>query len=400
MLRATPRTAFALTLALLITTLLFTSSRPSQPPLPLTPSSKSTDDFSEPKDEETLRAGSKANYPYRRPAQFPWNPPNLPKNSTTAPEPAPERFLVLVKPAGEDDDLNDPFIKEQDTLKTWLDTTLPTWSTKVIELDPSFSGLHAGGRRVDKGRIADAYLRYIIENYHNLPSIIAFLAASPSPFPTFTSSLVSPTKSSSVHPATQSKGPSKQLSTSDLMPKAESSPLSARDRSRITALQNLDTDYLSSKGLTPLTCTPCATLHPSNPTASLRTLEAPISKVWARLFSPSCLAPDSNPKSPDSCPLPPAQLATPLGNADATSRSQSLSFAVTGAQIRRRPVKEYLHYWTWLNKTVMDDDSAGEVLGWVWHVILGMGDAWCPFGVGEVEKEAVACDCEVYGRCG
>jgi hypothetical protein len=67
-------------------------------------------------------------------------------------------------------------------------------------------------------------------------------------------------------------------------------------------------------------------------------------------------------------------------------------------------VKEYLQYWFWLNQTIMDDDSAGEMFAWLFHVIFGMESVWCPFGgeqeEGDMDVGSRRCECEIYGRCG
>lgn len=180
---------------------------------------------------------------------------------------------------------------------------------------------------MDRGRVANAYLTWIIENYNNLPETMVFLP------------------------------PENQPSTSG-----------SRIRSEIVKLR---VPFVQSAGFAPLKCPSeeaCEKLvRPfRDPPDELRTMEEPMENVWKQIFGDRKVRED---------------LATP----------PSAELAVSKAQVRKRGVNEYLKAWTWLNRTVMDDDSAGLVMEYLWPFLFGGDAVYC--------MEFKKCECEVYERC-
>lgn len=259
-------------------------------------------------------------HPYTKPDPLPWNPPN-PKDASG--EQPIDRLILKVKLDGED--------------ASWIDSLFPDWRKDVITIEKDFSKLYEYEKRVDKGRVADAYLRWIIENYKNLPETILFLPPGR---------------------ARQARG------TQSIIWKSTGASL----KKDIFALQ---TPFIQSSGFANLHCPSPATcadliLPFRSPPNEFRTLEVAMPRVWEGLFGNTTV---------------PGQLATPPG----------AEFAVSKAQVQKRSVEEYVKFWTWLNKTVMDDDTAGLVFEHLWHVIFGRDPVFCP--------EEKQCKCELYGKC-
>ncbi|KAH7109089.1 hypothetical protein B0J11DRAFT_545392 [Dendryphion nanum] len=269
-------------------------------------------------------------YPYVKPSPLPWHPPrpnHVPSNSSTPahapPPPPPESDRIVVLTTLENEDLS------------WLSNSFSSWQNATFILPSSFARLHANGHRTDKGRIVNAYLTYIIENYYTLPSTIVFL---------------------------------------NLIPNDEGSsfnPMVSPSLDRQKALKDLSIPYIQKEGFANLRCiarsTCTHTILPfRTPSDEFRTLEVAMPYAWKELFK--------NDQVPE-------QLGTPCCG----------EFAVSKGQVQKRGVEEYVRFWEWLNRTSMDDDTAGKVLEFLWHVIFGREAVYCP--------EAGDCECKVYGRC-
>lgn len=269
--------------------------------------------------KSSIRAHIPGNYPYVKPGSPEIYAPT-PAAAQASPAPA-EKLIVKVQLEGED--LN------------WLLKLLPGWRNRVITIDSAFAHLHTSSQRVDKGRIADAYLSWIISNYNNLPATIAFVPPS--------------------------------LHTQE----SDKSHWRIPNKSLLAALQSLNTTHVQSAGYAPLHCpsrAQCAdTVLPfRHPPDEFRTLEVKMAKAWQGLFNDTRV---------------PEELSCVGGSA----------FVVSRTQVLRRSVQEWTRYWEWVARTKMDDDSAGAVVERVWHVVFGREAVWCP-------KEE-DCECEVFGRC-
>lgn len=256
-------------------------------------------------------------FPYQKPDPLPWHPPSPKYSDSTAPATAdlPKRVIVLAK-------------LEQDEVP-WAGDEVPGWQHQILTLDGESARLHFGAKRPDKGRVADAYLTYLIENYYNLPETMVFLNGNPT--------------------------------------NHDSEP----NYNKVEAVENLHINFIQNTGFANLRCESkagCMANHLStkHPSDELRTLEATMPNVWKEIFGNEDV---------------PEKLASPCCS----------EFAVSRAQVQKRSVKEYLKYWEWLNKTIMDDDSSGRVFEYLWHVIFGKVPENCP--------ELQICECNVFGRC-
>ncbi|KAK5163791.1 uncharacterized protein LTR77_010465 [Saxophila tyrrhenica] len=66
-------------------------------------------------------------------------------------------------------------------------------------------------------------------------------------------------------------------------------------------------------------------------------------------------------------------------------------FAVSKEQMLQKPKSEYERYLTFIEETHYDDDVAGRVLEYMWHIIFGREAVHC--------ENVFECWCAVYGRC-
>lgn len=277
-------------------------------------------------------------HPYVKPLPLPWAPPfptitiaNWDATRTRQPVleddnvDGPDRVLVVAKLEGED--------------TSWVRSSFPYWKIAEYTIPAVFSQLYQQGNTVDEGRIANAYLTYLIENYYNLPSTIVFLT---------------PHRNT----ATEFKERSNFISLG-----------------RYPDLQTLNITYIQKAGYTNLRCaTPAVCLTPivpfRSPPGDYRGLEVAMPEAWKELF----------PNTPV-----PEKLAT----------SCCAEFAVSREQLRKRGLDEYQRFWEWLNRTELDDDTAGLVMGALWHVVFGRPAVDCEEGGDGVGR----CECNIYGRC-
>jgi len=244
----------------------------------------------------------------------PWKTPS-PKDATG--RETPDHLIVKVKIEGED--------------TSWVSTLGPSWRSEILAIEPMFTHMHPKAHRPNKGRVASAYLRWIVENYNCLPETIVFL------------------------------------------PPADS--FAKKNINLHDALSTLQTSFIQSTGFANIHCptskslTTCndKVLNVAKPSHEFRVLEAKIPAIWEELFGKEVAVPE--------------RLASVL----------SAEFAVSREQVKKRDVQEYVKYWTWLQKTIMDDDSAGLVWEYLWHVVFGKAEVFCP----EREK----CECDLYGKC-
>jgi hypothetical protein len=243
-------------------------------------------------------------YPYQKPEPLPWHPPSPKFSNSTAPATSelPDRLIVMTK-------------LEQDDV-SWVGEEFSGWHNQILTVNGEFAKLHYGAQRTDKGRIANAYLTYLIEHYHSLPETIVFLNGHPT------------------------------------------NPETAPDYDKAAAVESLNVKFIQETGFANLRCvskTGCTSSHlpMRNPPDEFRTLEVAIPNVWKDLFGNDNV---------------PEKLASPCCS----------EFAVSRDQIQKRSVEEYLKYWEWLNKAKMDDDTTGLVFEYLWHVIFGKDPEYCP----------------------
>jgi hypothetical protein len=182
------------------------------------------------------------------------------------------------------------------------------------------------------------YLTYIIDNYDNLPFIIAFVHAHRDGYPV----------------AWHTDSP---------------------DHSNVASLQKLNLNFVQSNGYANLRCinSPgCPSglqpfRDPPGPADDpLTETEALMRKVWPRLF-------------------PNESIPQSFGVACCAQ------FAVSRDRVVARPKADYVRWRDWLMETDLLDVKSGGIMEYMWHIIFGMEAEYCP--------DYLVCRCNVYGEC-
>lgn len=261
--------------------------------------------------EEEIAQHLDGSRPYVKPDPLPWNPPTPESPDSDSKDVSSLHqsslgAMVIVKHEYED--------------VSFLEAEFQDWDRSIQTIGHDFAKIHLyGGRKADNGRIANAYLTYIVGHYNILPSIIVFLN---------TDALIMDRNDEGAY----------------------ASP------NHIDYIESFRYDIQSS-GYVNLRCFSgdgCRREYTPNrkPVDEFRTLEVAMPTAWKELFN--------NTAVPDKISAP-----------------SSSTFGVTRDQVRKRPVEEYLRYWEWLNKTTMDDDTAGLVFEYLWHIIFGQEAQYC-----------------------
>ncbi|KAK6832393.1 hypothetical protein RU639_003988 [Aspergillus parasiticus] len=206
--------------------------------------------------------------------------------------------------------------KEEDT--DWVIKELPTWQHAIYAVDDPEAPLHVAK---NKGKEANVYLQYIIDNYDDLPSTIVFLH-----------------------------------SHRDGYPKAWHTEFS--DHSNVRTVQMLQTDFVQRNGYANLRCNPnpgCPDeIRPFRGSSDEEHLpEQVLPEVWKTFFNNTDV---------------PEVIATPC----------CAQFAVSRTQVLQRPLSSYVRYHKWLMETELPDDVSGRVMEYMWHIIFGQDPVYCP----------------------
>lgn len=209
-------------------------------------------------------------------------------------------------------------LRQEDT--DWVDENFPDWQTAIYTVDDPDAALHTS---MNKGREANAYLTYIIDNYFNLPSTIVFLHS-------------------------HQKHDHGSRDVEDL------------NFDNVATIKALKIDFIQRTGYANLRCilSPgCpAEIQPFRPIEEmdpLRPQERAMVGAWAELFGN-----DNVPKV----------IATPC----------CAQFAVSRDQVIKRSRDEYKRFLKWLLDTPLDDFTSGRVFEYLWHVIFGREPVHCP----------------------
>ncbi|KAG5291498.1 DUF3431 superfamily domain-containing protein [Histoplasma ohiense] len=210
---------------------------------------------------------------------------------------------------------------------SWLHEYLPDWGRKVYVVDDPDAPLTVPS---NKGREAMVYLTYIIDHYDRLPAHIVF-----------------------IHPQRY------QWHNDD--PLYDNVPL----------LRNLRLPFLAQQGYLNLRCIwllgcpveirPFTDIHRADVHAG-----AAFKAGFEALFPGS--------------PVP-----------REVGVSCCAQFAVTAAQVHKRPRSEYEHFRRWLLSTPLPDELSGRIFEYSWHMIFGRDPVHCP--------TASECYCKQYGYC-
>jgi hypothetical protein len=205
----------------------------------------------------------------------------------------------------------------------WVHTDLQDWQSAIYDIDietphnlSTLDPLTNSTLRTlrNKGMEANAYLAYIVQNYNNLPSTIAF-----------------------IHP--HRDGYPEAWHTDNY------------EHSNVLSLQALNINFIQSNGYANLRCVndpgcPHEVMPFRDPPEDHRTIEAAMPDAWRYLFNNTDV---------------PHVLATPC----------CAQFAVSSKQVRKRPLDEYIKYYTWLMETPLKDETSGRVFEYLWHVLFG-----------------------------
>lgn len=197
--------------------------------------------------------------------------------------------------------------------------------------EPNLGVLHPP---LNKGREAMAYLTFLIDHYNNLPSTMVF-----------------------IHPH-RSGWPGAWHTDADNYDNALS-------------IKSLQIPYVQEHGYANMRCIHepgCPAEIQVNREDPSRTAEHGMRDAWPYMFGGN--------RSDI-----PSIIAEPCCS----------QFAVSKAQVLKRPLSEYQKYRQWLLDTPLDDDTSGRVMEYLWHVYFGKDPVYCP--------GLYTCRCEQFGRC-
>lgn len=169
----------------------------------------------------------------------------------------------------------------------------------------------------NKGREANVYLTYIVDNYPNLPSNMVFLHS----------------HQTHDHGSKRDEG--------------------SVDFDNVAAVKALKLDFVQKNGYVNLRCIHgpgCpAEIQPFRNTSDpLRPQEKAMAGAWKELF----------------------------GNDDVPTVIASTccaQFAVSREQVLKRPKSDYERFLRWILETPLNDFTSGRVFEYLWHVIFGKG---------------------------
>ena len=186
------------------------------------------------------------------------------------------------------------------------------WQHAVYSVDNNTWPLHTSE---NKGREANVYLTYLVQNYHQLPSTIAF-----------------------VHPH------------EDGYPRAWHTD--ADGYSNVRSLSSLRIEFVQSNGYANLRCIAIPgcpdEIQPFRKEFDNedRRAEQALADAWKQIFGNDDV---------------PHVIGTPC----------CAQFAVSRDQVRRRSLEFYVGALKWLHDTALDDATSGRVFEYIWHIIFG-----------------------------
>ncbi|EYE90732.1 DUF3431 domain-containing protein [Aspergillus ruber CBS 135680] len=227
------------------------------------------------------------------------------RNGTASATPEkPDRVVVVGK------------LKHENT--DWVIEDLDDWQHAIYTVDDPTAPLTVPK---NKGHEANAYLQYILDNYHALPSTIVFLHSHRDGYP------VAWHTEFDTH----------------------SNPITA---------QRLQTDFVQRNGYVNMRCNPypgCPNelLPLRNPPDPMRGPEYVFGSAWEQLFN--------NTNVPE-----------------VVGAACCAQFAVSREQVLKRGYGEYEWFHSWLMETELADEISGRVFEYLWHVIFGKEAVYCP----------------------
>ncbi|KAI5242335.1 hypothetical protein E4T43_04815 [Aureobasidium subglaciale] len=193
----------------------------------------------------------------------------------------------------------------------WATTKLIGWDTFVYTVDNTSMPLHTDR---NKGKEANAYLTYLIQEYDSLPPTVAF-----------------------VH--SHEFGWLKAWHTD------------AKRHSNVESLNSLNTKFVQKNGYANLRCLPNPGCPDEvwpfrDPVDKTKTTEVAFAAAWKDIFGD------------DDVP-------------EVIGVACCAQFAVSRDQILKRTKGEYVRMHRWLMATELDDQTSGRVFEYLWHIVFG-----------------------------
>ncbi|MCJ1479089.1 hypothetical protein MMC13_007773 [Lambiella insularis] len=208
---------------------------------------------------------------------------------------------------------------------SWVSAELSDWQNAIYTVDNPKALLHLD---TNKGREANAYLTYLVQNYESLPDTIVFLHSHRKGWP-------------------------------------EGWHTDATDYDNVNSLRSLRIDSVQRDGYVNLRCLPTPgcpdEIQPFRDPPHGDGTEYAFGEAWEHIF----------------------------GNKDVpkvVGIACCSQYAVSKRQVLRRPKSDYERFLAWLLDTKLDDDISGRVLEYMWHIIFGKN------AVLEVLSAPVDCD--------
>ena len=215
----------------------------------------------------------------------------------------------------------------------------------IVDLEEGKNSSTGYRTRMNRAHEAMPYLTYIVEHYPDFPDIVAF-----------------------VHPHRGGPGAHDSAWHTDVP-----------HNDAVTMLRLLRAETVARQGYVNLRCIDVLPGCPDevqpwrDPPDIEKTAEHVFPYYYASMFNIS--------------------LSQVRAQASVVAQPCCAQFAVSKQQILARPKAQYEHFVNLLENTVQDgheDETAGRVMEYMWHIIFGREHVFCP--------RAVDCYCDVYGR--
>lgn len=235
----------------------------------------------------------------------------------------------------------------EDKFNTDWVAELPDWQSYIyiVDLPPGANSSTGYRTKMNRAHEAMPYLTYITEHYPRFPDVVAF-----------------------VHPHRGGPGAHDSAWHTDVP-----------HNDAVTMLRLLRPETVARQGYVNLRCVDVLPGCPDevqpwrDPPDIEKTAEHVFPYYYAGMFNVS--------------------LAQVRAQASVVAQPCCAQFAVSKEQILARPKEQYEHFVEFLENTVQDgheDETAGRVMEYMWHIIFGQEHVFCP--------RAVDCYCDVYGR--
>ncbi|KAJ9357749.1 hypothetical protein C8Q69DRAFT_396414 [Paecilomyces variotii] len=237
-----------------------------------------------------------------RPTKFPYGPrPHYAPGTAKPPGSFYSKMLVV------------PRIKEEDT--EWIERELPDWEAAVYVADDPSAPLHPPK---NKGHEVMVYLTFIIDNYENLPDIMAFMHA----------------HQMAWH-------------NDDIL-----------DWNAAEMLRRLNPNRVAREGYMNMRCNwspGCPDwMHPGTlEEDSSKQEETMLARSWSEIFPND--------------PIP-----------DVLAQPCCAQFALSRERVLAIPKSRFVFYRDWLLRTELSDYISGRVWEYLWHVVFTGENVFCP----------------------